>query len=50
MFYGFLEELESFDVDVVNEVIEEVKVEMFEFDKMGVEVMEYMGFVDYFES
>lgn len=50
MFYGFLEELDNFDVVVVNEVIEEVKVEMFELEKIGVEVIEYMGFVDYFES
>tara|TARA_Y100000588_G_scaffold63971_1_gene63630 strand:- start:7161 stop:8327 length:1167 start_codon:yes stop_codon:yes gene_type:complete len=50
MLYGFLEELESFDADAVNEVIEEVKAEMFEPDKTGAEVTEHMGFADHPES
>ena len=50
MLYGFLEELESFNADAVNEVIEEVKAEMFEPDKAGAEVTEHMGFADHPES
>ena len=50
MLYGFLEELESFDAGAVNEVIEEVKAEMFEPDKTGAEVTEHMGFADHPES
>ncbi len=46
MLYGFLEELESFSADAVNEVIEEVKAEMFEPEKNNAEVTENMGFAD----
>lgn len=43
MLYGFLEELESFDSNAVNEVIEEVKAEMFEPEISREEVTKPMG-------
>ena len=44
MLYGFLEELESFDSNAVNEVIEEVKAEMFEPETRGEEVAKPLDF------
>ena len=46
MLYGFLEELESFDAKAVNEVIEEVKTEMFEPDKTDAGATEHGKFND----
>lgn len=50
MLYGFLEELDTFSADAVDEVIEEVKSEMFEPDVSGAEVTEHIGFSDSPES
>ena len=50
MLYGFLEERDTFNAESIDEVIEEVKAEMFEPDKSGAEVTEHMGFADSPES
>lgn len=44
MLYGFLEELNTFDANAIDEVINEVKAEMFEPEKSGAEVTEHMEF------
>lgn len=50
MLYGFLEELNTFGAEAIDEVTSEVKAEMFEPEKSDTEVAEHMSFASSVET